>query len=172
MISWHRLSRSSTFVWSFWARGQCLAKRCFGRLTMLAYVSTGRGRHLAAATKPSPPKFISKVRFDTVFDILRKFCSFCVFFSIFSIQFCAVRFIERYNWNFVAQNIVRIVRFPLCPPLIQRFAAASSCTSLCRPNLTANKESMWPTISFLPKELLLLAASKAAYNRSFSHFVV
>ena len=27
MISWHWLSRSSTFVWIFWARGQCLVKR-------------------------------------------------------------------------------------------------------------------------------------------------
>ena len=83
MISWLRLSRSSTFVWSFWARGQCLVKGWLGRLALLAFVSTGRERHLAAATKPSPPKFISKVRFDTVFDILRKFCSFCVFFRYF-----------------------------------------------------------------------------------------
>ena len=99
------------FCLIFFGRGVSVWSRVGSGAWPLAFVSTGRERHLAAAAKPSPPKFISKVRFDTVFDILRKFCSFCVFFSIFSIQFCAVRFIERYNSNFVAQNIVR---FPLC----------------------------------------------------------
>ena len=81
MISWHRLSCSSTFVWSFWARGQCLVKGWLGRLAMLAFVSTRRQRHLAAAAKLTP-EILSKVRFDTVFRYLRT--NFCVIQKFFN----------------------------------------------------------------------------------------
>ena len=67
-------------MFDLFGRGVSVWSRVGSGAWPLAFVSTERERHLAAAAKPSPPKFISKVRFDTVFDILRKFCSFCVFF--------------------------------------------------------------------------------------------
>ena len=116
MISWHRLSCSSSFVWTFWA-----FKRWLGRFAMLAFVSTWRQRHLAAAAaKHSPPKFRSKTCRDTIFDIFDIVLQFLRFFFDIFDTFCSLSFIEIAQKIYLAQNIVRIVRFPFCPPLNER----------------------------------------------------
>ena len=80
MISWHWLSRSSTFVWIFWARSQCLVKRwpdLVRPLPMWENYSRLRSA-LWRATRytQNVPKNISRENVDTIFSKkyqLRKF---------------------------------------------------------------------------------------------------
>ena len=82
-------------------------------------VNTGRQRHLAAAAKPSPPKFCRKcvsIQFSIFKYILDEGLQFR-FFRYFRNK-SAVCVLSSVTIEFFAQNIVR---FPYCPTLDTRY---------------------------------------------------
>ena len=114
MISWHRLSRSSTFVWSFWAQGWCLCKRWLE----LRALRTCLRRLKSAIERPiRPPLHSHETAIDGIWMALDGiFCRYPKFFDGVS-KIYRVRNIDRWQKNFAIENIASIVRFSFCRPV-------------------------------------------------------